>query len=419
MSEETHVVTAFLRHDGEVLLLLRSDAVGTYQGQWGGVSGYAEGDPDSQVGTEIDEETAIGEAERTLVRAGNPVSFTDDELGRTWVVHPYLFDVTTREVRTSEEHDAHEWTPPTSMLDRDVVPELWTAYERVAPSIRSVTADDEHGASYLSIRALEVLRDRAATLVTEGGSSEDEWTELSDLGRRLRRGRPSMAVLRNRVNRVLAEADRTATSVLATATDGIHRAVTADTDAAVRAGALVSDRTVLTLSRSGTVLRALGGGDPEEVFVATSEPGGEGVGVAEGLVDDAPVTLLPDAAVAQAIVDGEVDAVLVGADTILPDGTVVNKVGTRTAAVAAAHEEVPCYVVAATDKIHTEPSVNVESGRRSAVYDGDAPLTMFNPLFDETPAHLVDAFVTERGELDPGEVDAVADELSVLAESAG
>jgi translation initiation factor 2B subunit (eIF-2B alpha/beta/delta family) len=50
------------------------------------------------------------------------------------------------------------------------------------------------------------------------------------------------------------------------------------------------------------------------------------------------------------------------------------------------------------------------------VYDGDAPLTMFNPLFDETPAHLVDAFVTERGELDPDEVDAVADELSALAD---
>ncbi|WP_440992172.1 NUDIX domain-containing protein [Haloarchaeobius baliensis] len=416
MSEETHVVTAFLRHDGEVLLLRRSDAVGTYQGCWGGVSGYAEGDPESQVETEIDEETGIGESERTLVRAGNPVRFTDEDLDRTWVVHPFLFDVTTREVTTSEEHDASEWVSPTAMFERDVVPELWPTYERVAPSVRSVTADDEHGASYLSIRALEVLRDRAATLVAEDESDADAWDELADLGRRLCRSRPSMAVLRNRVNRVLAESDGTALSVREAAIDGIHRAVTADTDAAVRAGALVSDRTVLTLSRSGTVLRAFAEGDPEEVFVAASEPGGEGVGVAEALVDDGPVTLLPDAAVAQAIVTGEVDAVVVGADTILPDGTAVNKVGTRTAAVAAAHEEVPCYVVASTDKIHTEPSVNVESSRRSAVYDGDAPLSMFNPLFDETPAHLVDAFVTERGELAPGDVDAVADELSALAD---
>ncbi|MFC4406506.1 NUDIX domain-containing protein [Haloarchaeobius iranensis] len=416
MSEETHVVTAFLRHDGEVLLLRRSDAVGTYQGDWGGVSGYAEGDPESQVETEIDEETGIGEAERTLVRTGNPLRVVDDDLDRTWVVHPFLFDVTTREVTTSEEHDTYEWVSPTAMFDRGVVPELWATYGRVAPSVRSVTADDEHGASYLSIRALEVLRDRAATLVGEAESDDDAWDELADLGQRLCRARPSMAVLRNRVNRVLAAADRTAASVLDTATDGIHRAVTADTDAAVRAGALVSDRTVLTLSRSGTVIRAFAEGSPEEVYVAVSEPGGEGVDVAEALVDDGPVTLLPDAAVAQAIVSGEVDAVLVGADTILPDGTVVNKVGTRTVAVAAAHEEVPCYVVAATDKIHTEPSVNVESGRRSAVYDGDAPLSMFNPVFDETPAHLVDAFVTERGELDPGEVDAVADELSALAD---
>ena len=409
-------MTAFLRHDGEVLLLRRSDAVGTYRGRWGGVSGYAEGDPESQVETEIDEETGIGEAARTLVRTGNPVRFTDEELDKAWVVHPFLFDVTTREVTTSDEHDTHEWVSPPELFEREVVPELWTTYERVAPSVRSVTADDGHGASYLSIRALEVLRDRAATLVAEDESDADAWDELADLGRRLCRSRPSMAVLRNRVNRALAESDRTAVSVCDAATDGIHRAVTADTDAAVRAGALVSDRTVLTLSRSGTVLRAFAEGDPEEVFVATSEPGGEGVGVAEELVDEGPVTLLPDAAVAQAIVTNAVDAVVVGADTILPDGTAVNKVGTRTAAVAAAHEEVPCYVVASTDKIHTEPSVNVESSRRSAVYDGDAPLSMFNPLFDETPAHLVDAFVTERGELAPGDVEAVADELSALAE---
>ncbi|ELK44964.1 translation initiation factor aIF-2B subunit alpha, partial [Haloferax sp. BAB-2207] len=40
-----HVVTVFLRHDGRVLLTRRSDAVGTYQGRWAGVSGYVEGDP--------------------------------------------------------------------------------------------------------------------------------------------------------------------------------------------------------------------------------------------------------------------------------------------------------------------------------------------------------------------------------------
>jgi len=38
--DERAVVTCFLRNDGEVLLLCRSDAVGSYRGQWGGVAGH-------------------------------------------------------------------------------------------------------------------------------------------------------------------------------------------------------------------------------------------------------------------------------------------------------------------------------------------------------------------------------------------
>ncbi len=414
MSDGTHVVTAFLRNEGELLLLRRSDAVGTYAGRWGGVSGFAENDPDEQVLVEIREETGLDESSVTLVRSGMPVRFTDEDLDRDWVVHPYLFDAADGDVTLSEEHTEFEWVPATELFRQDTVPELWTAYERVAPSVRSVTADSEHGAAYLSLRALEVLRDRAGLLVSEDAEDEEAWDELADLGARLVRARPSMAVLHNRVNRTLSTATRTAESVEQQAIDGIKRAATADTDAAVRASALVGGRSVLTLSRSSTVLRALQDADPTEVFVLESRPGGEGVAVAESLLDDLPVTLVPDAAVAQVLATEDVDAILVGADTVLPDGTVVNKTGTRTTALAAAHEELPLYVVAATDKVSTAETVNLETGRRSDVYQGDTPLSVFNPLFDETPGHLVDAIVTEQGERSPREVRELAEELATF-----
>ncbi|MCT9095453.1 NUDIX domain-containing protein [Haloarchaeobius sp. HME9146] len=414
MSDGTHVVTAFLRNEGTVLLLRRSDAVGTYTGQWGGVSGFAEDAPDEQALVEISEETGLDETAIELVGTGTPVRFTDEDLDRDWVVHPYLFDCETQDVTLSDEHDEYEWVSPTEIPRRDAVPELWTAYQRVAPTVRDITADDQHGAAYLSLRALEVLRDRAGLLVQEGADDDEAWDELTDLGQRLLRARPSMAVLKNRVNRALASADQSAASLEQHAIDGIHRAVTADTDAAVRAGALISDRTVLTLSRSGTVLGALRDGSPMELFVAESRPGGEGVAVAEALVDEYPVTLVTDAGVAHTMATEDVDAVLVGADTVLPDGTVVNKTGTRAAALAAAHEEIPLYVVCSTDKVSTEETVNLETGRRSAVYDGDAPLSVSNPVFDETPPHLVDTIVTERGDLDSRDVREVAEELASL-----
>ncbi|NUC74303.1 NUDIX domain-containing protein [Haloterrigena sp. SYSU A558-1] len=462
-SDVAHVVTAFLRNRGDVLLLRRSDAVGTYRGQWGGVSGFAEGQPDEQVLIEIREETGLEAADVSLVRSGRPVEFEDADLGREWVVHPYLFDCETREIELSEEHDAVEWVAPTAMLDLEsgldaenahetaagdeidvTVPELWTAYERVAPTVRSIAADDEHGAASLSIRALEVLRDRAGLLVAERGEAtssprddergtresdadpEGEWDELAELAGRLLEARPSMAVLRNRINRVMAEATDGAEGddaaagaprVLESALSNVDRALAADEDAAANAGERI-DGSVMTLSRSGTVFEALRDGDPSRVFVAESRPAREGLDVAEALAAsddvDCPVAVHTDAAAAHVLSSEGVDRVVVGADTVLPDGAVVNKTGTRGLAIAAAREDVPVSVVAATDKVSTREGVNLESGDRSAVYDGEAAVDVLNPTFDVTPADCVDEIVTERGALEAADVGDVVEELRGL-----
>ncbi|SFB81145.1 Translation initiation factor 2B subunit, eIF-2B alpha/beta/delta family [Halobiforma haloterrestris] len=439
----SHVVTAFLRHRGRVLLLRRSDAVGTYTGAWGGVSGFAEGNPDEQVRVEIREETGLEDDDVSFVRSGRPVEFVDEDLEREWVVHPYLFDVESDDpgIELSEEHDEYAWHSPTATLEGvgealETVPELWTAYERVAPTVRSIAADDEHGAAALSIRALEVLRDRAGLLVAEreafGTDPEGEREELRELADRLLEARPSMAVLRNRVNRALAAAsherdeietdDAAAPAVLEAALEGIDRALAADDEAAATASELV-EGTVLTLSRSGTVREALCRADPDRVFVAESRPAREGVDVAEELADDAlecPVAVHTDAAAAHVLASEDVDRVLVGADTVRPDGAVVNKTGTRAVAIAAAREGVPVTVVAATDKVSTREEINLESGPRDAVYDGDASLDVLNPTFDVTPADCVDAVATERGRLEPDAITDVAAELRDLeAQSTG
>jgi translation initiation factor 2B subunit (eIF-2B alpha/beta/delta family) len=441
--DSNHVVTAFLRHRGDVLLVRRSDAVGTYAGQWGGVSGFAEGQPDEQVRVEIREETGIESDAISPVRSGRPVEFADSDLEREWIVHPYLFDCDTREIDLSEEHDAYEWVPATELLeavgdDRETVPELWTAYERVAPSVRSIAADGEHGAAYLSVRALEVLRDRAGVLVAERDESEatssprngerdtrepgpdpdGEWDELAELASRLLEARPSMAVLRNRVNRVMAGADGEnggAPAVLESALWNIDRAIDADEDAAAIASESTADR-IATLSRSGTVLEALETSEPSRVFVAESRPAREGVDVAERLSEttDSTVSIHTDAALAHVLAREDVAQVLVGADTVLSDGSVVNKTGTRGLAITAAREGIPVSVVAATDKVSTREDVNLESGDRSAVYDGDASIDVLNPTFDVTPADCVTEVVTERGALETDDIGDVAAELREL-----
>jgi translation initiation factor 2B subunit (eIF-2B alpha/beta/delta family)/8-oxo-dGTP pyrophosphatase MutT (NUDIX family) len=402
------VVTCFLRHDAEVLLFLRADDAETYPGRWGVVTGYVEhADPLASARMEIREETALTDV--TLVHRGDPFEVRDEDLGRTWEVHPFLFDAGSREVRTNEETARVEWTPPTEIRRRKTVPDLWTAYDRGRPTPDTVAAADEHGSAYISIRALEVLRDEAALAADRG----DGIGALHAVAETLLKARPSMAALENRVNRAVAGAT-TPTETERAATEEIERALDADERAAARAADRIEGH-VLTLSRSGTVFDALCRG-ADAVTVAESRPACEGIDVAEELdAAGVDIRVCTDAAVAHLLAAGGIDCVLVGTDTVLPDGRVVNKTGTRGVAIAARHESVPVYVVAASDKISTESTPHLESGPPGAVYDGRAGIEAVNPTFDVAPAACVDAVITERGTLPTGGIAEMAADLRGLS----
>ncbi|WP_225333031.1 NUDIX domain-containing protein [Halomicrobium urmianum] len=426
--DATPVVTCFLRHRSDVLLLRRSDEVGSYPGRWGGVAGHVaddEGrdrDPEAAARAELGEE--VGVVNATPVRAGE--SFEVEDGDYRWRVHPFLFEIDDRDVETDWETAEYEWVPPTEILRRETVPALWTSYDRVRPRAAAVREDREHGSSWLSVRALEVLRDEAAAAVEgreraaeatererfadgESGDGDDAagWDGLAAVAAALLDARPSMAVVENRVNRAMHEAgdERTPAAVERAAATGIERAYYADERAAAAAADRLPDR-VATLSRSGTVRRALAAADPDAVLVAESRPGREGVGVAESLADGCEVTLTTDAAFPAELARREEGALVVGADRILPDGRVVNKVGTRAAALAAP-AVCPCYVVAASAKIAAGERIEREERDPTEVYDGDASVSVANPTFDVTPSEAV-TVVTEDGPLDDEGVDAVA-----------
>lgn len=404
--DERGVVTCFLRNDGQLLLFRRSESVGSYAGRWGAVTGHLApergappDDPETAARREIREETGLDDAV-TLVRAGDPFDVEDADRGTRWRVHPLLFDCDRRDVDSNWETEQWEWVHPTAIRERETVPDLWESYDRVRPTVETIATDHEHGSAWLSIRALEVLRDEAALA--------SEWGGVASVARELRAARPSMTVVENRINRTMASvSERSPAAVEAAARETIEAAVDADREAASVAAELVAGQRVCTLSRSGTVLEALDRADPEAVLVGESRPGGEGVGVAESLAHDQDVTLTSDAALAGQLATWDADAVLVGADTVLPDGQVLNKVGTRGLALAAARENVPLYVATAADKISPGADVEIEPSPVS-IYEGSASLTVANPLFGVTPADLVDGICTEEGMLDDDAVAAVA-----------
>ena len=133
--QEKQVITCFLESNGEILLLRRSQQVGTYQGRWAGVSGYLETTPDEQALTEIAEETGLGEKDAELIRKGEPLKIEDEELGTRWIVHPFLFHIKDRsKIKIDWEHKELKWIKPGEISRFNTVPGLKETLGRVYKS---------------------------------------------------------------------------------------------------------------------------------------------------------------------------------------------------------------------------------------------------------------------------------------------
>jgi len=383
-------VALILRHHGR--LFLTDDETG-----WRPITTTLDGGPRDATREWIQQRDTPRDF--TIVRVGDSVR---GEAGGECV--PVLLDSESDAV--SGEDGA--WLDPTTFNTRETVSWLWPAYDAVRPSVVTVAEDTEHGSATLSRRALEVLRDEAISVARDESANCEQ---IREVARAVRDARPSMAVVRNRINRVMSGVgpESSPADIATAAQAGFDRSIRVDENTAHNVADEVEGARVGTLSRSGTVLRALDAARPAAVLVAESRPGGEGIDVAESLAAHTDVTLTTDAAFPTQLSAWGADCLLVGADTIGPDGRVRNKAGTCPAAAVATREGVPVLVAAATDKISPEMSPESNSWP-TPLYDGDAPLSTANPVFDMTPPECLDEFVTERGRLTTDEVAAVAAE---------
>lgn len=122
--------------------------------------------------------------------------------------------------------------------------------------------------------------------------------------------------------------------------------------------------------------------------------------------DGIPATLIADSAAAWLMQSGAIDWIVVGADRIALNGDAANKIGTYSLAVLAKYHGVKVMVAAPTSTIDwsmaTGAQIEIEERQASellpACYlEGESLISAWNPVFDVTPAHLIDAIVTERG----------------------
>ncbi|HUK28647.1 MAG TPA: NUDIX domain-containing protein [Candidatus Acidoferrales bacterium] len=413
------VVTSFLMADQQILLLKRSGEVGTHRGLWAAVSGYLEGDepPLKRALTEIQEELGLGEEQVSFVREGEFVRAYDNETETVWVIHPFLFQAKTKAIQLNWENTEWTWTKLEDLSAYPTVPKLREAYDRVrrdplsissqhdstSRAVNELALDRVHGASFLGRRAIELL---SATALASNAEDQNElFSELLCVGMRLRKAQSGMANVWNLVGSFLhlVDGERIKTESVSelrelavkVAKRVVETAKKTSEDAARNSARLLPENgRVLTHSYSTAVFRSLElglkSGKHFEVYATESYPGMEGKRLAQDLIAlGVPVKSIADSAVESII--SNVNLVLVGADSVLMDGSLIHKIGTRTIATNAQESKVPFRSVCETLKFSV------------ADFLGETQEVNKN-LFDQTPGEFVSEFATEIGSVSPAKV---------------
>jgi len=287
----------------------------------------------------------------------------------------------------------------------------------------------------MEVRGAATIADAAAAaLATQAAESEAAdpaafRRELHGAARSLYETRPTAVSLPNALRFVLGglsgeTVDELRTSVVDRA-ESFRRDLERAQDrlGAIGANRLRDGDTVMTHCHStdavACVEHAVADGKDIRAIVKETRPRNQGLITARQLTDlGVPVTLIVDNAAHRFL--READHVLVGADSIAADGSVVNKIGTAGLAVSARDRGVPITVAAQTIKL--DPStlaghaVEIETRDEAEVIDpadrdelGDVEVE--NPAFDVTPARHVDAIVTERGQFPPESIVVLMREL--------
>lgn len=289
---------------------------------------------------------------------------------------------------------------------------------KIARLTDEIKNDKTNGASQLARQAMAVLKVAAEHSQADG--VEHFLEELKGVGERLMAARPAIAPILNIINRYLGALSQVAEGQEVSYLKGLAvskadelarvslQAVAEITSCGL--GLIAEGDKIMTHSYSSTVMAVLQETSAEgkhiEVIATRSGAGGTGQRIARELGRQGiKVTFIDDTAVGLYV--SSANKVMVGADRICADGTIVNGVGTYPLALAAQKAAVPFYVLCETLKFdHRMRSDDVDlEEKEPAEVIGRAklppPVSAKNPYFDLTPLELVTGIVTENGLLAP------------------
>ena len=291
--------------------------------------------------------------------------------------------------------------------------------ERFEGRIAQVREDREHGSRWLVRQAITIMRDIATSSAAAPG---ERLRLLRQAGNDLAHARPAMFALKGAVISILCSSENP-DEIARAAEQLLHEYDTA-VDRIIEHTRPLLHGTLMTHSLSGTVMETLTACSStiERVIVLEGRPRYEGREVA--------LALQKAGIAATLITDAQADiflprcrAVIVGADSALANGDILNKAGTALLGWAAHGHGVPLYVLCETLKIATYiwkgDLAQLEEKEAEEVWEHPAgDITVHNFYFDHTPARLVTKLITEQGILSKQDIRQIASDLKRMAKRA-
>lgn len=279
---------------------------------------------------------------------------------------------------------------------------------------RDIKSMEIRGAALIGRSAAQALRDFALELNTNDlNEFNSEVSKAADI---LLNTRPTAVSLSNSIRMVMRysgeDVETASQSLVSNADNFVERSLKAvETIGKIGSHRIRDGDTILTHCNSSVALSIIKtahqSGKDIKVISTESRPRYQGH-LTIGMLNDWRINteLIVDSAVRTII--NEVDEVIVGADVITANGSLVNKIGTAQIALCA-HEARTSFMVAAeTYKFSPETImgelVPIEMRQEEEVYPQISDLknvTVRNPAFDVTPHRYIDIICTEVGAIPP------------------
>jgi ribose 1,5-bisphosphate isomerase len=109
-----------------------------------------------------------------------------------------------------------------------------------------------------------------------------------------------------------------------------------------------------------------------------------------------------DSAMRWAVKHYQVDIIIIGADSITSEGTIINKIGSRLLALVAHEEHVPFYVASPLLKYNPETNLGIletiEMRNPQEIWENPPEgIEILNPAFETVSRRYIDGLITEAG----------------------